>query len=742
MPQSDSHFGKYELLERIAAGGMAEIYRARFTAAAGITKDVVIKKILPHYAGSKAFISMFINEAKIAVRLSHGNIAQVFDFGEIDGEYFLAMEYVHGQPLSKLMKRAKTLELPGMPVSFAALVGLELCKGLHYAHTRLDDEGKPLNIIHRDVSPQNVIISYEGQVKIVDFGIAKARTATESETATGAVKGKYVYFAPEQARGKELDSRIDIFAAGTVLFELLTGRLPFEGKMVEVLTKIANGDVPPIRSVNPEIPAELEKILLTAMAVEAKDRYQTAEAFQTALSTFLYTSAPSFSAGSLSHLMQYLFEPELVAEGRPVQLPREFLEQVGRWRKLPPPTDTGSMPRLTLTEENPLPGGPESTRTEQAQVSKVKHRLGFWAAVALLVATGLTAVTVVAVRRLGTFSVRLESSPSGATVTLDGQVSGNVTPQLISNLAATRPHRLAISAPGMKPWARELSAERGTVVPVFAQLEPEAPPPEPPPPPVASPAPKPADEVPMGAEFPARAIRLDPKKHLLIVPPTAAAHAALDAAKVYRVWTEGRLTSGKAKDRALTDQALFFLDGPVAAGDSFGVVGPKPRLVKDASALYAFRLDASASDFKGALKVRVQERGAATGTSLKVDPREAVALDAAQRFTLSNLDSSKTYEFQLADGDDPARTRSGPSGQVGRAVCVLSAGSTVLDGKRWVREAQRVFEVGKPYRVRGALWAYFTFLDAAADDNGGALDLRVAEVPGLGPAAQSPRLRR
>jgi len=259
---------------------MAEIYRARFNGPAGVTKAVVVKKILPHYAGNKNFVSMFINEAKIVVGLSHGNIAQVFDFGEIDGEYFLAMEFVDGQPLSRVLRRMKDMGIPVMPTPFAVYIAMEVCKGLHYAHTRLDEQGRPLNIIHRDVSPQNLILSYEGQIKIVDFGIAKARNAGRSETEAGAVKGKYVYFSPEQARGKDLDSRSDIFAAGICLFEMVCGRLPFEGKMMEVLGKIVRCDFPRPRTLNPDVTPGLERILLNAMAGEREDRYPSAHAFQ------------------------------------------------------------------------------------------------------------------------------------------------------------------------------------------------------------------------------------------------------------------------------------------------------------------------------------------------------------------------------------------------------------------------------------------------------------------------------
>ncbi|QSQ24028.1 protein kinase [Pyxidicoccus parkwayensis] len=331
-PSEGLHFGKYKLLERIATGGMAEIYRARMTAAAGVTKPVVIKKILPGYAGNTAFVSMFVNEARIAAGLSHGNIAQVFDFGEVDGQYFIAMEFVDGQPLSRVMRRAREKGLYTLPQPLALLIAVEVLEGLAYAHTRLDERGRPLHIVHRDVSPQNVLLGYEGQVKLVDFGIAKARLAGRNEAGeAGEVMGKYAYFAPEQARGRELDARTDVFAAGVVLYEMLCGRLPFEGKMADVLRKVALGDFPRPRDLNPDLPPALERILLTALAVEREQRYPTAEAFAEALTRYLHTAAPDVSPRARAHFMGYLFEAELVEDGRPVLLPREFLAQMARW---------------------------------------------------------------------------------------------------------------------------------------------------------------------------------------------------------------------------------------------------------------------------------------------------------------------------------------------------------------------------------------------------------------------------
>jgi eukaryotic-like serine/threonine-protein kinase len=333
MEETPLRFGRYQLLERLAVGGMAELYRARSVAAAGVSKAVVVKKILPAFAGQRDFVRMFVNEAKIAVTLSHGNIAQVFDFGEVDGEYYLAMEYVRGQPLSKVIRRAHALGLPWIPEEYAVFASAEMCKGLQYAHSRADEAHQPLHIIHRDVSPQNVIIGYEGEVKIVDFGIARARGATESGLREGAVKGKYPYFSPEQARGDEVDVRTDIYATGVVLYQMCCGRLPHEGKMVQTMQSILRGDFPAPRTLNPGLSEDLEHIILTAMAASPEKRYPSAEALGHALLEYQHQARPRVSSRSLGDFMSFLFEPELLADGVDYKPVRAIIEQVPTWRR-------------------------------------------------------------------------------------------------------------------------------------------------------------------------------------------------------------------------------------------------------------------------------------------------------------------------------------------------------------------------------------------------------------------------
>ncbi|HYI00063.1 serine/threonine-protein kinase, partial [Hyalangium sp.] len=199
--QPGTRFGRYELVSRLGYGGMAETWLARLLGEAGFAKTVLIKKVLPEYADDYAFTSMLISEARICATLSHDNIAQVFDFGRVENEYFVGMEYVDGQPLNSVVQHAVRAG-GSVPVPPAVFIGVQICRGLQYAHTRKDDGGKPLSIVHRDISPENVLISFEGQVKIVDFGLAKARELRDLNTEPGVVKGKYLFFSPEQARGQ------------------------------------------------------------------------------------------------------------------------------------------------------------------------------------------------------------------------------------------------------------------------------------------------------------------------------------------------------------------------------------------------------------------------------------------------------------------------------------------------------------------------------------------------------------
>ncbi|QAT88920.1 serine/threonine protein kinase [Corallococcus coralloides] len=347
---SPQQFGKYVLVSKLAAGGMAVTYRARMTGAMGVTKPCVIKQILPHFVDDHDFVEMFIGEARLVAGLTHGNIAQVFDFGEVDGQYFIAMELVHGQPLSKVLRRASRAGIGFLPQPLALHIASKLCEGLDYAHRHVGEDGQMLGLVHRDVSPDNVLISYEGEVKVIDFGIAKATSVVEARTSPGTLKGKYPYFSPEQAQGRQdLDARTDVYAAGVVLYEMLCGRRPFEGEFVTVLPRIITGDCLPPSAVNPGIGEDLETIVAHAMAVDREARYQTAKDLSESTVELLYRDTPRFTPTMLSQLMTYLFAEELAAEGRKVELPPGFKEQLAAWQS---PSSEPSQGRARLPSSN------------------------------------------------------------------------------------------------------------------------------------------------------------------------------------------------------------------------------------------------------------------------------------------------------------------------------------------------------------------------------------------------------
>ncbi|RYZ35104.1 MAG: PEGA domain-containing protein [Myxococcaceae bacterium] len=357
---SPQQFGKYVLISKIAAGGMAVTYRARLTGAAGVTKPCVIKQILPHFVDDHDFVEMFISEARVAAGLTHGNIAQIFDFGEVDGQYFIAMELVHGQPLSKVLRRASRAGVGFMPQPLALHIASKLCEGLDYAHRHVGEDGQTLGLVHRDVSPDNVLISYEGEVKVIDFGIAKATSAVEAKTSPGTLKGKYPYFSPEQARGQQdLDARTDVYAAGIVLYEMLCGRRPFEGEFVTVLPRIIDGDCLPPSAINPGVGEDLEQIVAHAMAVDRDARYQTAKDLSESLVEMLYRDTPRFTPTMLSQLMSYLFAEELTAEGRKVELPPSFKDQLAAWQS---PSSEPSQGRARMPSSNGRASSPGVSR--------------------------------------------------------------------------------------------------------------------------------------------------------------------------------------------------------------------------------------------------------------------------------------------------------------------------------------------------------------------------------------------
>lgn len=305
-------FGPYELLRLIAAGGMARVYEARLTGPHGFVKRLAVKMMLPELAGDADFVAMLIDEAKIAVKLAHANICQVLDLGLIDGRYYIAMEYVDGADLNRVVNRSLQ-EGIAIPYDVVASIGADICAGLDYAHAKVDEDGYPLRIVHRDVSPANILLSNAGEVKIVDFGVAKAASRSQ-HTTVGVVKGKYQYMSPEQVTGGVLDHRTDIFSTGIVLYETIAGQMMYpEGP--DMLERIRLASMRPLEQLRPSVPRELGEIIRRALARRVQDRFQTAGQLGAALTEFVMRFRVENPPSRLSDVMAELFG----AESRPWQ---------------------------------------------------------------------------------------------------------------------------------------------------------------------------------------------------------------------------------------------------------------------------------------------------------------------------------------------------------------------------------------------------------------------------------------
>ncbi len=306
-------FGKYTLVERIGIGGMAEIFRGKVYGAHGFEKDIAIKRILPNLSADAEFVSMFIDEAKIMVGLVHNNLVQVYDLGEIDGQYFIGMEFIYGKDLLDLLARCAEMQLK-VPLKLGIFIVMEMLKGLDYAHKASDVYGARLGIIHRDVSPSNVLVSYAGDVKVGDFGVAKA-TTQRSRTEIGTLKGKVGYMSPEQVRGDAIDHRSDIFAAGIILYEVINMRRLFVGGSdLDIMLRVRDFNVSQELKASSPLPTELQRIMERALARDPEQRYQDAERFHADLMDFLYRNRIRVTNGDLARFLGRVFQKEIEQE--------------------------------------------------------------------------------------------------------------------------------------------------------------------------------------------------------------------------------------------------------------------------------------------------------------------------------------------------------------------------------------------------------------------------------------------
>lgn len=348
-------FGKYILLEKLASGGMAEVYLAKSVGANGVNKFLAIKRILPQFSDNVEFINMFKEEAKIAVNLNHGNVVSIYDFGIEDKQFYLVMEYVEGKNLRQMLNELKKANLE---LSIDQIIYLikEVAAGLDHAHRCIDGAtGKPLNITHRDMSPQNIMLSYEGEIKVIDFGIAKAETQAEA-TKAGTLKGKFGYMSPEQAEGYAIDSRTDVFSLGIILWELLANeRLFAGGNEAAILRKIRECQIPPISKFNPSVPRELESIVLKALAKDKSLRYQKASDLNRDLNRYLNTYYPDFSPGDLSLFVKQAFSEHYSDQKRKLVEFAKIQFQPQEPVKKSIQNDPTRIEQIQVSEENEVP---------------------------------------------------------------------------------------------------------------------------------------------------------------------------------------------------------------------------------------------------------------------------------------------------------------------------------------------------------------------------------------------------
>jgi eukaryotic-like serine/threonine-protein kinase len=304
MPEPQPHQQqRYRVIEKLASGGMAEVFRAESAGLEGFKKQVAIKRVLPHLSQKKKFISMFLDEARLSAHLSHSNCVQVFDIGVGDNAYFIVMEYVDGADLKAILE---ALKKQGRTIATeeAVFIAIKICEGLSYAHELIDSDGRPFTVVHRDMSPPNVLITKYGEIKIVDFGLAKASSQLE-KSEPGIIKGKFSYLAPEAALGQEVDHRADIFAVGTILWEMLSGRRLFLGDTDFATVKLVQqAIVPPLSKINSSVPTALDTIVAKSLARDPAQRFQTARELAVALNELLFRQGRAVGSFRIAQLVQ------------------------------------------------------------------------------------------------------------------------------------------------------------------------------------------------------------------------------------------------------------------------------------------------------------------------------------------------------------------------------------------------------------------------------------------------------
>lgn len=474
-----TRLGRYDVGVRLAAGGTASVYLARLSGPHSFERLVALKIIHDHLLDEPEFIDMFLDEANLASRLSHPNIVHVYELAREDDVLFLAMEYLHGQPLSRLYKRANERGVR-LPYDVVAWVGAESAEGLHHAHELADDDGTRLGLVHRDVSPQNIFITYDGQVKVVDFGIARAEGRI-AKTALGKIKGKFSYMSPEQAQGQDIDHRADLFALGATVYEVATGERLFKGEdELDTLRKVVSCEVPDPREKRDDFPAELHDIMAKALAPALDARYADGQQFASDLRSFIASRGQPQLRDRLSQLMNELFADERALKERAIVELRQ--------RGLEPAESTAAVTQSEPPDETRLASEVDSAARAPARRSPVLAVLGGMAVVGLI-AVGLAAVVLrgpdaasaegpspaaqPAPPEAVSIEVTVEPELDDAVVTIGGVVVSERPARLQVKRGGTAV-AVAVSAPGYQPAKMDVVPDRDRAVLVpLRQAEPE-----------------------------------------------------------------------------------------------------------------------------------------------------------------------------------------------------------------------------------------------------------------------------
>jgi tRNA A-37 threonylcarbamoyl transferase component Bud32 len=470
-------FGKFFLLQRLAVGGMAEIFRAKVAGAEGFEKELVVKRILPSRSQDQGFITMLVNEAKLTVQLTHNNVAQIYECGSIDGTYFISMELVNGVSMKDMMvsfARAGTAITPEQSIYMV----LQLLQGLEYAHKRTDAQGNPLRVVHCDVSPDNALVSWQGEVKLLDFGIARAATSL-SNYKEGMLMGKLGYVAPEQASlDRAWDHRVDIFAAGIILYELLTKQKPFQRAVdVESLIQSRQGKVVPPSSIDERLPKELDGIVLKALAANPDDRYPDARSFADALVDVLFPTPHTAIQDHLGRQMHQVYTDRITRQRAArahdalvMKVLRNVAEQqrAAVYDSVARAETTGSHARSDVPDLGTESIDIDVDRSPQRQVvvgpERIRTiRVGAARAVGLGVTAGLlvAAAGFAAAPWLVEGVLVVTTEPPGAQITVDGRAVPGASPLVVEGIRLSRAHEIQAVAPGRRTASAEVRAEAG-----------------------------------------------------------------------------------------------------------------------------------------------------------------------------------------------------------------------------------------------------------------------------------------